>query len=135
MLQGRLINREATLNTFWPVANYPYSPGDYLTLKFQVLAANPPVEGDVFRYVLPATATLAAYYLNATGVETATASAPVVVDALDRSLWSLAFTVAEVNAFSSMNLKIVVNLLGDGTQLYSFILKRALAKNLMTASC
>lgn len=125
---GKLLNSEASLNSFRILGNAEFMPGTDLLLAIQLFNSELGI-----RYVLPSTAIISVeVQQNNSDPLVKTAS---FIDAGDRSLFSVAFSQAETTEMSGGNILFTIDVLGDGTLVYKGYIVNALSRNTTGSPC
>lgn len=128
MLTTKLINSEATLNSFFEISNVQYVAGENLTVSFRLHDR----QRDI-RYIPNAAATVNVSYVDTSNATISVAASQI--DADDRSMWTVSFTQAQTLVIATNSLQVSVDELGDTTDISLTILENVLVKNTLTGTC
>ena len=128
MLSTKLINSEATLNSFFEINNVQYVPNENLTVSFRLWDT----QRDI-RYIPAVAATVNVSFVDTSAVTVTVAASQISAD--DRSMWTVDFTQAQTLIIATNSLQVSVDELGDTTDISLTILPNVLVKNTLTGSC
>lgn len=128
-MEIKLINSDATLNSFVYIDSINYIPGETITVNFQ-LHNN---ELDI-RYVLEnLAATVTATLLK--NDDTNLTKTCTVIASSDRSLWTFSLSAADTQVLASSNATITLDVEGDASDIKIINARGILAKVLSEGDC
>lgn len=128
MIAVRLINSGASLNSFFEISSVNYTPGENLTMVLRLFD-----EQLDNRFIPDATATLTLTYTDTSDVEQTKAAS--LLDADDRSLWTITWSQAETAAFGSTGFTVTMDAFGDTNTIYITTLPNVLTKQIISGDC
>ena len=128
MITAKLINSEASLNSFFQLSSVNYSPNENLTVAFRLYN-----EQTDLRHIPNVAATINVVHLNTSNAEVTVAAS--LVDADDRSLWKVTYTQAQTAIMANSNLRLEIDTLGDTTVIYVAVLKNVLKRQILSGDC
>lgn len=124
----QLLNSDASLNNFFVVDAVAFVPGENLTLVVRLIDSQKSI-----RYVPTAAATLT---LNFTDSDGNTVTKPAsVLDASDRSIWTVALSQAETQTLVGSNIEAVLDTLGDTTVIIKAVARNVLSRENLSGDC
>lgn len=126
MLSAIIINEDAELNSFYDIGSLDFVPGSDVTLCLQLTKENKQPE----RYIPPAAAELTLKFLQVDGSELSKSA--TLIDADDRSLWTLDLTAAETQELVGGNILISLDVLGDASQIELGVIANGLRRVSLT---
>lgn len=128
MIYAKLLNSEASLNNFFELDAIEYVPGENLTLAVRLFDSQRQI-----RYIPPLAATLEFKFLTTVaGVDTELDIAGTVINADDRSMWSVELTPAQTELLSSGNVQLTLDVNGDASVIYKTVLRAILTKRFLS---
>jgi len=130
MIKARLLNSEASINDFFLLSQLDYVPGENLTIVIQLHDAQKNIRfiptnlnADVkFRFVDKT---------SSTPIEKTAA----VVDALDRSMWTVSLSQTETGNLSGANIEIEYDENNDDVTIFKTIIRNVLVRRLLSGVC
>jgi hypothetical protein len=128
MIQAKLINSDAELNDFFLLEAVEFIPGQNLTLAVQLFNSQLNV-----RYIPPSAATMTMSFIDSSGnafVKTAT-----VIDANDRSMWSVALSQVETSTLAGQNIIVTLDVNGDGTVIFKALVENGVIRINLSGDC
>lgn len=129
MIKAILLNSDAQLNNFIEINKIDYVPGE----KVKVVIRLKDSQLDI-RRVSPTGSAIELKFLKASD-GTFLTKAATVVDALDRSMWSVELTSAETNDLASGNIQVEEDVLDDDSDVRITVIYNALAKQVFSGDC
>jgi hypothetical protein len=128
MISAKLLNSQASLNDFFEVGAIEFIPGENVTIAFQIHL----VEKEI-RYIPPVAATITLSFVNSDGDsfdKTAT-----VIDADDRSMWKVVLSQVETETLAGQNVEGSLDVNGDASVIYKFLLENILQRTNLSGDC
>lgn len=126
MRDAFLINSEAQLNDFFTISNVNFYPGSQLRLSVRLRDAQKNI-----RYIPLSTSTLSAFFNQTDGTELE--KTMTLIDADDRSMWTVTLTGAETENLVGGNVRLELDELGTDVEIQIILIPGALSK--LTAGC
>jgi hypothetical protein len=126
MRDAFLINSEAELNNFFTISNVNFYPGSQIQISLRLRDVQRQI-----RYIPLNTSTLTAFFNLTDGTELE--KAMTLIDADDRSMWTVTLTGAETEDLVGGNIRLELDELGTETEIQIILIPGALAKS--TAGC
>lgn len=121
MLNITLLNDLAELNNFFTVVSKSYFPNYPLNIKFQIS------DDQLNDRLIPATtATATCIFQNSDGTEL-TVTASMLFNPDDRSMWQVQLTADQSNNIVGSSFQVVLDFLGDGTDIRTGLALNVLA--------
>jgi len=121
MLNGQILNSDASLNNFIVTNSKGFIPGEQFDLVVRIFNDELSI-----RYVPPTTAIIKFTFTNTDGTTLEKTSAPV--DALDLSMQKMTIEETESANIIGGNFSFEIDVLGDATQIRKGIVENGLAK-------
>lgn len=128
MVKAKLLNSDASLNDFRVVGSVEFIPGENLTIALQIFLAEKGI-----RYIPPVAAEMQLTFINSDDTELEKDAA--VIDADDRSMWKVVLSQAETELLQGQNIEGVLDVNGDGTLVYKFLLANVLQRVNLAGDC
>lgn len=125
MLSAVIINEDAELNWFFEIGSADFVPGSTVKLCLQLIN-----EEKELRYIPPETAELTLKFLKTDGSELEKAA--TLIDADDRSLWTVSLTAEESLEIVGGNVLLSLDILGDGTEIKLGVIENAIRRTSLT---
>lgn len=120
MRSARLINSDASLNTFFEIGTLDFVPGTQTVLALRLFDSQ-----KALRYVPPATSVLKIYLQKTDGTELE--KTMLVIDADDRSMWSVTLTDTDTADLIGGNVRFELDPLGDASVIEIGLIKNGLS--------
>lgn len=128
MIQAKLLNSQASLNDYLYIASINFIPGENITVAFQIFDDQRGV-----RLIPPLAATIQCTMIDVDGNDIIDDAA--VIDADDRSMWKFTISQADSENLAGMNIEGKLDLNGDGTVIYYFLLENVLVRTNLSGDC
>lgn len=128
MIQAKLLNSNASLNDYTYLGSIDFIPGENITVAFQLFDAQ---RGT--RFVPPSAATITCTMIDVDGNDITKTAA--VVSADDRSMWNFTLAQNESAVLAGMNIEGSLDLNGDGTVIYIFLIQNVLVRTNLSGDC
>lgn len=128
MVKAKLLNSDASLNDFRVVGSAEFIPGENLTIALQIF-----LDEKGIRYIPPAAAEMQLTFINSDDTELEKDAA--VIDADDRSMWKVSLSQAETELLQGQNIEGVLDVNGDGTLVYKFLIANVLQRVNLAGDC
>jgi hypothetical protein len=128
MIKAKLLNSEASLNDFFYVGSVEFVPGENVTFALQIFLSEKNI-----RYIPPVAAELTLTFIDKDGVDVVKTAA--VIDADDRSMWSVDLSQAETEVLAGQTVSGELDVNGDGTIIYKFVLQNSLIRINLSGDC
>lgn len=129
MIAVQLLNDEAALNSFSVIEAKEYVPGDDIKINFQILD---PQSGN--RLMADGAATMQVVFELSDGTEL-TKDATFLFDAEDKSMWQVELTATDTMNIVGGNFKVVLDFLGDTTDIRMGMAYNVLSKITFDGEC
>lgn len=129
MIAIQLLNDEAALNSFSVIETKEYVPGDDIKINFQILDAQ-----SKNRLMADGAATMTVVFQLSDGTEL-TKDAAFLFDSEDKSMWQVELTGADTMNVVGGNFKVVLDFLGDTTDIRMGMAYNALSKITFDGEC
>lgn len=128
MISAKLLNSDAVLNNYISLTSIEYVPGETVILNFKIF--NPQLD---IRFVPNVAATMDLTFKKSDGTDLVKAAA--VLNADDRSMWTVTLSGVETADLASSNIQIDLDTLGDATIIFKTVIRNGLSKILLTGDC
>lgn len=128
MIQAKLLNSNATLNDYSYLATISFIPGENVTVAFQIFD-----EQKGIRYIPPVAATITCTLIDVDGNNIDIDASKI--DADDRSMWKIAISQSQSEDIVGMNIEGKLDVNGDGTLIYYFLLQNVLIRTNLSGDC
>lgn len=128
MILAKLLNSDAVLNNYISLTSIEYVPGETIILNIKI--ANPQLG---IRFVPDAAATMNMTFKKSDGTDLIKVA--TVLDASDRSMWTLTLSAAETADLASSNIQVDLDTLGDASIIFKTVVRNGLSKILLTGDC
>lgn len=128
MIKAKLLNSDASLNDFRVVGSVEFIPGENLTIALQIYLSEKGI-----RYVPPVAATMELTFINSDDTELVKTA--TVVDADDRSMWNVTLSQAETELLQGQNIEGELDVNGDATLIYKFLLANVIQRVNLAGDC
>jgi hypothetical protein len=125
MLKAKILNSQATLNNYVILGSLEFVPGEEVKVVAQIINSQLDI-----RYIPDAAATMDMIFVDKDGNEVIKTAS--VLDADDRSIWTVTLTPAESLTIVSQNIKIVLD--DNGTTMIASV-RNGLARTIIDGDC
>jgi len=129
MIAIQLLNDEAALNSYSTIEAKEYVPGDDIKINFQI---SDPQSGN--RLMADGAATMTVVFELSDGTQL-TKDAAFLFDAEDKSMWQVELTAADTMNIVGGNFKVILDFLGDETDIRMGMAYNALSKITFDGEC
>lgn len=128
MLKAKLLNSDAELNDYEHISAVEFVPGENLTIAFQIFHSQKEL-----RHVLPIAATVSLTFKDSDGEDIDVAAA--VINADDRSMWSVDLSQAETATLAGQSIEGEVDYEGDASVIYKFVIQNGVIRINLDGDC
>jgi len=131
MILSQVLNSEASLNAFFEISQITYVPGENMVIVVRLIDRERGI-----RYVAdnPAAIVTLSFEINSTPAVPLDVVA-VEVAPLDRSIWRVSLSVAQVMDLAGSNIQVTLDKLGDGTEICRTVLRNILRRTTLSGDC
>jgi len=129
MISAKLLNSTASLNDFSYLSTISFIPGENVTVAFQIFDDQKGI-----RFVPPSAATITCTLIDVDGNDVEIA-ATKIADPDDRSMWKILISQDQSEDIVGMNIEGELDVNGDGTLIYYFLMQNVLIRTNLSGDC
>ena len=128
MITAKLLNSNAALNDYSYIGTISFIPGENVKISFQIFDDQ---SGN--RYIPPVGATITCTLIDVDGNPIEKTAALVSAD--DRSMWTFTLSQTDSEDIVGMNIEGELDVNGDGTLIYYFLMLNVLVRTNLSGDC